>query len=130
MASSLTGPIGNTRAAQPGRGGKGGGVQIFSARGISTAYTMGSFPLSQIGFLIPGTGRVYVRPRITQTEGFSGGGGSQGATKSGSVVITNPGYANYNRFQRSRSVGMAGAGQTGRVMDVPFAKDIGHFSIA
>ncbi len=116
-------------------------VRVFSAKGISAPGVLGTAPLPQIGTPIPGTVYVYVRPRLSQDEGLTGGGGGSqfpyerfrfpgGAEPGGpgrmdgffaeSVHITNPAYNFYRRYQRTPSIGMAAAGQTGRNMTVPW----------
>lgn len=121
-----------------------GRVSVFSAKGLSAPGLLGTSPLPQIGFLIPGTPFVYVRPRLSQDEGLlSGGGGSQFsyyrfpgeaaktipvAGNQDSVHITNMLYAFYRRNQRTRSIGAGGAGSMGRSMDVPFQNEVPYFA--
>jgi hypothetical protein len=108
-------------------------IRIFSAKGISAPGVLGTSALPQIGTPIPGTTLLYVAPRLAQDEGLTGeGGGSQfpgmiGAGEPRSVHITNEHYSFYRRFQRTPSIGMAGAGQMGRNMTVPFEGTAGGF---
>lgn len=120
-----------------------GRVSVFSAKGLSAPGTLGTSPLPQIGFLIPGTPFVYVRPRLSQDEGLlGGGGGSQfsyyrfpGETaktipvhgNQDSVHITNSLYSFYRRNQRTRSIGAGAAGSVGRNMDVAFQSEVPYF---
>jgi hypothetical protein len=133
-------------AARPGPGGRGTSqIRIFSSRGTSAPGVLGTSPLLQIGFLIPGTPYVYVRPRLSQDEGLGGGGGGSQFSyyqfpyessrkipvrgNQDSVHITNSLYNFYRRNERTRSIGAAGAGSVGRNMDVAFQNDVPFFHV-
>jgi hypothetical protein len=122
-------------------------IRIFSAKGLSAPGTLGTAPLPQIGTPIPGTNLVYIRPRLSQDElgGFDGSpffgflwpwqsDGWRGdrvgiGPQFRNIVYTNPEYSYYRENRRTPSIGMAGAGQMGATMDVPWQSQVGWFGL-
>lgn len=133
-------------ASRPGTEKGNAGVRVFSAKGMSAPGTLGTSPLPQIGTLIPGTPYIYIKPRLSQDE-LGGSGGSPfadyrfpgapaarsdkpGVKINSAVHYTNPEFAFFRQYRRTASIGVAGAGQTGLTMDVPYTPDVPYFSIA
>jgi hypothetical protein len=121
-------------------------IRVFGATGASAPGTLGTAPLPQIGTPIPGTNLVYIRPRLSQDPlgGFDGSPffgylwpGMSGGYRVGigpgvmgrNIVYTNPEYSYYRENRRTPSIGMAGAGQMGATMDVPFQSEVGWFGL-
>lgn len=122
-------------------------IRIFSAKGIAAPGTLGTAPLPQIGVPIAGTNLLYVRPRLSQDPlgGFDGTvfpyvpyrwpGQPEDLRyapyyrEPARIIYTNPAFSYYRENRRTPSIGMAGAGQMGASMDVPFQSEVGWFGV-